>query len=128
VAFLDINPVSRGHALVVPRINAQHLADLDDGLHAHLWRVARSVGAAQQSGLGSLAQHFVVNDGRAASQSVPHVHVHVIPRYRGDRLRTVTRMIWHVSTLMVPRPETAGRRRELDRVAGLIADAMPGHA
>lgn len=128
VVFLDINPVSRGHALVVPRLSQQHLAELNEPLLAHIWRIARDVGAAQQAGLGSLAQHFLVNDGPAASQSVPHVHIHVIPRYRGDTVRTMSRIVWHLSTLMLPRRESAGRRQAMDRTAALISEAMRNHA
>lgn len=125
MAFLDIAPMTAGHTLVIPLQPVQHLAELDDATLAHVWRVAREVGAAQRTALGSAAQHFLVNDGRAASQSVPHVHIHVIPRYRGDGLRAVSRMIWHATTLAVPRPETRRRRARLDALAARIADAMP---
>ncbi|MEC9405644.1 MAG: HIT family protein [Pseudomonadota bacterium] len=126
--FLDINPVSRGHALVIPKRSVQHLRELAPEELSHLWQVARDVGSAQQVGLGSLAQHFLVNDGRAASQSVPHVHIHVIPRYRGDRVKTLSRMLWHLGTLMLPAIERPAKRRRLDATAKAIADAMPPRA
>lgn len=128
VAFMDINPISRGHTLVVPRQSVSTLDQLDAATRAHLWEVVQRVGAAQRQGLGSRAQHLLVNDGRAASQSVPHVHIHVIPRYAGDTLRTVGRMIWHVTTLTVPRRETPARRHALDDVAQLIAAALRQNA
>lgn len=126
--FLDINPVSRGHALVIPTRPVQHLSELDlDELH-HLWQTARGIGAAQQAALGSLAQHFLVNDGQAASQSVPHVHIHVIPRYRGDRIKTLSRMLWHLGTLVLPAIERPAKRRRLNATAAAIAAALPDHA
>jgi len=124
VAFMDINPIRRGHVLVVPRVSKPTLAELDPGLSDHLWRIAQRIALAQQRGLGSKAQHFLVNDGRAASQTVPHVHLHVIPRYAGDTLRTLGRMLWHVTTLTVRRRETAARRQRLDQVAKLIRDQL----
>ena len=125
VAFLDIRPMTPGHVLVVPRHSVPTLDQLDAATRAHLWEVVQRVGAAQRRGLGSHAQHLLVNDGKAASQSVPHVHIHVIPRYQNDTLRTVARMIWHVTTLTLPRRETAARRAALDDVAAAIRRAMP---
>lgn len=124
VAFLDINPMTRGHTLVVPRQSVPTLDLLDAATRAHLFEVVQKVGAAQRKGLGSLAQHLLVNDGKAASQSVPHVHIHVMPRYGGDALGAITRMIWHVTTLAIPRPETVGRRAGFDRIAEKIRSAM----
>ena len=117
VAFMDINPITRGHVLVVPCASVPTLAELDLQTRQHLWEIVQRIGAAQQHGLGSRAQHLLVNDGKAASQSVPHVHIHVIPRYRNDTLQAITRMIWHVTTLTVRRRETAARRRVLDATA-----------
>jgi histidine triad (HIT) family protein len=124
VAFMDINPITRGHVLVVPLQSVATLDELDPDVRAHLWEVARAVAAAQRAGLGSKAQHFLVNDGKAASQTVPHVHIHVIPRYGNDTIRTIGRMIWHVSTLTLRRPETKARREQLDALAARIAAAL----
>lgn len=124
VAFLDINPISRGHVLVVPRQSVATLAQLSPGTRAHLWETAQRIGQAQQRALGSSAQHFLVNDGKDASQSVPHVHLHVIPRYRGKRLSALGRLLWHLATLTVPRPETTARRQQLDALAQSIRDAL----
>lgn len=124
VAFLDINPMTRGHTLVVPRQSVPTLDLLDAVTRSHLLEVVQKVGAAQRKGLSSLAQHLLVNDGKAASQSVPHVHIHVIPRYSGDMLHTITRMIWHVTTLAIPRRETVARRAQLDHIARKISDAI----
>ncbi len=74
VAFLSINPLATGHALVVPRAEVDHWIDLDPDTNAHLMRVAQSIGAAQQQ---------VFNPGRIgliiAGLEVPHVHLHVVP-------------------------------------------------
>lgn len=120
VAFLDINPITRGHTLVVPRHSVATLAELDAKDRAHLWETAQRIGQAQQAGMRSRAQHLLVNDGRGASQTVPHVHIHVIPRYGGDTVHTLARLAWHITTITVPRRETPARRVQLDRVAAAI--------
>ncbi|MGQ0618305.1 MAG: HIT family protein [Panacagrimonas sp.] len=125
VAFMDIHPLARGHVLVVPRTSRPLLAQLDPPTRAHLWEIANRIALAQQQALGSAAQHFLVNDGRDASQSVPHVHIHVIPRYSGDRFTTVLKMMRHIVGLMgAPPTEKHGQRGELDRQARDIAAAM----
>lgn len=125
VAFMDIRPFGRGHVLVVPRQSQALMAQLDPAVRSHLWDVATRVGLAQQKALGSAAQHYLVNDGKDASQSVPHVHVHVIPRYRGDRFGTLLKMMSHIVALSLGPPrENPRQREELARQAILIAEAM----
>ena len=125
VAFMDIGPVSPGHTLVVPRTEVATLAQLDQSTRAHLWEIANRIALAQQEGLSSKAQHFLVNDGKYASQSVPHVHIHVIPRYGRDQLHTARRAAWHLLTLAFPKRISDAKRRELDLQAQAIAKAMP---
>lgn len=129
VAFMDINPMSPGHVLVVPRQAVVTLAELDAATRAHLLDVAVRIGQAQQHALGSLAQHVLVNDGKAASQTVPHVHIHVIPRYRGDVLKALSHVLWHVATLPWQRAVSDEKRQRLDaqavRIAAALAAAMP---
>lgn len=120
-AFMDIRPMSRGHVLVIPLTPVATLEELSAAEYSHLWEVAKRIAAAQRQALGSLAQHFLVNDGKAASQSVPHVHIHVIPRYRGDGLHTMAKMLWHVTTLVLPHIETSSGRARLDKLAAEIA-------
>jgi histidine triad (HIT) family protein len=120
VAFMDINPITLGHVLVVSRCCVPTLQQLDASTRQHLWEVAHRIGLAQKKALGSGAQHLMINDGKAASQTVPHVHIHVIPRYHGDTLHTLGKILWHVGTLTVPRRETAARRQKLHGVAQRI--------
>lgn len=99
VAFLDIRPISRGHTLVVPRAHAPTLADMSAADGAHLFgvvqRVARALrfgeadgaGTARTAGIGADAVNVVINDGRAAFQTVSHTHVHLIPRNHRDVFR-----------------------------------------
>lgn len=85
VAFLDIQPVNPGHLLVVPRQHAVDLAALDPEDGARLFRVGQQIARALRgSGLRCEGVNFFLADGVAAGQEVPHVHLHVFPRYAGD--------------------------------------------
>ncbi len=84
VAFYDGFPLSDGHALVVPRAPVASLYELDADIQAAVWeavRRAREILAERHHPDGF---NIGVNDGRAAGQTVPHAHVHIIPRYAGD--------------------------------------------
>ena len=85
VAFLDIAPITPGHLLVIPRVHAEGLADLDPDVGAQMWRIGQRMAAAlRRSGLRCEGVNFFLADGAAAFQEVPHVHLHVVPRWRGD--------------------------------------------
>ena len=90
VAFMDVQPVNPGHALVVPRKHAPYLADLEAEDGAQMFRVAQRVAAAIRGcGVKCEGVNFFLADGEAAGQEVFHVHLHVIPRYAGDGFRLV---------------------------------------
>lgn len=125
-AFMDIRPIAPGHVLVVSRQAVATLTELDAETRAHLFEIAHRIGLAQQEALGSRGQHVLVNDGRAASQTVPHVHVHVVPRYGGDTIAALGGLAWHLTTLVLPKPESKARRRKLDDQARAINAALSG--
>lgn len=85
VAFLDIRPLFPGHTLVVPRDHHETLADLPADLLAPFFARVQRLSRAMEEGLGA-AGSFVAENNRV-SQSVPHLHVHVVPRNRKDGLR-----------------------------------------
>jgi diadenosine tetraphosphate (Ap4A) HIT family hydrolase len=88
VAFMDLNPVTPGHVLVVPRVHAEGLEDLDEDTSAHIWRVGHRVGRAlRRSDLRCEGVNVFLADGEAAFQEVFHFHLHVFPRFRGDGFR-----------------------------------------
>ncbi|MFW0787360.1 HIT family protein [Gordonia sp. CPCC 206044] len=87
LGFLDIRPVTRGHTLLVPRTHASGLADLSPELGGRLFAAGQRVaGAMRSSALAADGVNLVVNDGRAAFQTVFHTHLHVVPRHDGDKL------------------------------------------
>ncbi len=79
VAFLSIEPVQPGHALVVPRVEVDHWIDLDPALAGHLVVVAQTIAQAQQRVYDPVKVGLLV-----AGLEVPHVHLHVIPLMRGE--------------------------------------------
>jgi diadenosine tetraphosphate (Ap4A) HIT family hydrolase len=85
VVFLDINPVTPGHTLVVPRAHMPALSDVDPRTGAHMFNVAqRMAKALRASGLRCEGVNLFYADGEAAFQEVFHAHLHVFPRYDGD--------------------------------------------
>ena len=84
VAFLDTSPLRPGHVLVVPRTHHATLDDLPGPLTGPLFELVRKVSVAVQAALPADGSFVAVNT--RISQSVPHLHVHVVPRRRGDRL------------------------------------------
>ena len=85
VVFMDLNPVTPGHLLVVPRTHAVGLEDLDEATGAHVWTLGhRMARALRRSGLRCEGINVFLADGEAAFQEVFHLHLHVFPRYAGD--------------------------------------------
>lgn len=85
VAFLDARPVFKGHTLLVPREHVVTLPDLAEDMLAPFLAAGQRLAAAVQQGLGADGSFVAVNN--VVSQSVPHLHLHVVPRSRGDKLR-----------------------------------------
>ena len=87
MAFMDIMPLRPAHVLVINKRHAQYVHELTDEERSHLFAIANKVGQAlRASSFKPAALHFMINDGKAAQQTVPHVHMHVLPRYRHDTL------------------------------------------
>ena len=85
VALLDISPANPGHVLLIPVAEAQYLSDLPGGTLAQLGdRLSRLIATVKKA-TGAPAVNVLLNDGPAANQAVPHAHLHLIPRFPGDR-------------------------------------------
>ena len=85
VAFLDQRPVFKGHVLLVPREHVVTLPDLPAGLRDGFLEAAQRLATAVVEGLGAQGSFVAMNN--TVSQSVPHLHLHVVPRTKGDGLR-----------------------------------------
>jgi histidine triad (HIT) family protein len=110
VAFLDHRPVFKGHVLIAPIRHVDTLLDLPEELMAPLLTLARRVAGAIGAALGAEGTFVAMNN--IVSQSVPHLHLHVVPRTKGDGLRG---FFW---------PRTKYAAGEMDAYAELIKDAL----
>ncbi len=84
LAFIDIGPIIKGHTLVIPKAHFPDLPSLPDDLLATMAAVVRRVAAAQIKALGADGVNVHQSNGACAGQVVPHVHFHVIPRFKDD--------------------------------------------
>ena len=113
IAFLDIRPVFPGHTLLVPRDHYETLPDLPDALVGPLFANARMLARAVPEALEAEGTFIAMNN--KISQSVPHLHVHVVPRRHKDGLKG---FFW-------PRRHYSSDE-EIQRVAGAIRNAVGG--
>jgi len=112
MAFLDVQPVTDGHVLVIPQEHLPHLADVPRELLAHMVGVAQAVAAAlRRTSVACEGVNVFLADGEAAGQEVLHTHLHVFPRSVDDGFRIEAD--WRV------RP-----RSELDDVAAALRQAL----
>jgi histidine triad (HIT) family protein len=115
LAFMDIQPVNPGHVLVIPKVHASGLPDLDEETGAHMFKVGmRVANAVKRSGVKCEGVNLLLSDGRAAFQEILHVHLHIIPRFEGDNLHIGFGRQYRL------KPE----RNELDRIAAKIRSAL----
>ena len=84
LAFMDIGPVVKGHALVIPKKHFDPITATPDAVLARLISVVKSVARAQVKGLAADGINVTQANGRVAGQVVPHIHFHVIPRFNDD--------------------------------------------
>jgi histidine triad (HIT) family protein len=87
VAFMDINPATRGHALVVPRRHTADLGEVDPDDLAAVVQAAQRLAIRARDALGADGINLMNSWGPAAWQTVFHLHIHVIPRYDDDPLK-----------------------------------------
>lgn len=84
LAFLDINPISRGHTVVIPKVHFSSFTEMKPEDAALLFSSVNKVTKALLETIDAPAANIGLNNGEIAGQAVPHVHVHIIPRYEND--------------------------------------------
>ncbi len=89
IAILDIAPVNKGHALVISKGEYPTTVSCPDTELQHLMSVAKKIDIKMREVLKADATNIIINNGPAAGQEVPHLHVHIIPRYTGDNKKVV---------------------------------------
>lgn len=86
MAFLDIRPANPGHTLVITKGHFAVLPQLPEQLNSNLLQLVKLIAQAQVEILGAEGVNVLQNNGAVAGQAVPHIHFHVIPRYKGDKV------------------------------------------
>ncbi|MET8150273.1 HIT family protein [Actinoplanes sp. NPDC049668] len=115
MAFLPLNPASRGHTLVIPRDHHADFLTMPSGLNGPVYTAASIVGHALDRALSPEGMNLISSAGEAATQTVLHAHIHLVPRWRGDEIGG----IW-------PTARTTGDELQ-DDIAGLIrAEILKG--
>lgn len=87
VAFLDISPVSKGHAIVIPKTHSPHILETEEAVLAEIIKKVKIIAEAIQRATDADGFNISVNTGVAAGQTVFHLHFHIIPRFASDGLK-----------------------------------------
>ena len=85
LAFLDINPSAPGHTLIIPKVHVGQVEDLSREYSSALFDTMQKLVGRIQSAVGAPSSTIGVNNGPESGQEISHVHIHVIPRSKGDR-------------------------------------------
>jgi histidine triad (HIT) family protein len=118
LAFMDIQPVNPGHILVIPKEHSKDLSDLPENIGAHLFQVAQRIALSMpKTHLSNEGIDLFLAHGAAAGQDVFHVHLHVIPRFKGDGF----------GFTFGPNYTNLPERSELDAIAIQIKQQLSNH-
>lgn len=123
IALMDIFPISPGHLMVIPLEHREFTHQLSHEVRAHIFEKASMLSKAVcRSELNSAGANILINDGKESGQHIPHVHIHVIPRYKKD-LISVT---FQIPTRFINPFARIGKQRRLQKMAGQIRGALSG--
>ncbi len=115
VAIMDIQPINPGHFFVSPKKHIEFISELEEELGAHMFKIAMKLsGALRKSGLECEGVNIFLADGEVAMQEIPHIHLHVIPRIKGDGFK----FIFDKRYFELP------KREELEQAAILIKKGL----
>lgn len=114
-SFMDIAPINKGHVLVVPNVHYQNFTSIDSKTTAEMFVVAQKIlKAIKQSNISCEGANIFLSDGEIAGQEVPHSHLHIAPRFKGDGHR----MGFSGTN------SSEGKRTELDLTASTIREFL----
>lgn len=121
IAFMDAYPLTTGHCLVIPKKHLVRLESLNAKSRAKLFNIGHKIIEAQKKArFGIQGTNLLINDGKAANQTVPHLHLHLIPRENGDLLKSLPKLFLHLTGLFGV--QTA--RTKLNQQAELISSYL----
>lgn len=99
IAFLDIHPRTMGHTVIIPRAHAENIIAAGDALTASVFLTVKRIVGILNNTLNPKGFTIGVNHGEVSGQTVPHLHAHVIPRYKGDGGGSIHSVVNHLSPL-----------------------------
>jgi histidine triad (HIT) family protein len=115
VAFLDVQPLADGHVLVVPRTHAARVEELPAADAEALFRTVATLAGPLRRALGAEGTTIGINDGEITGQTIPHVHVHIVPRHAGDGAGSVHSIF------------PSGTRRPVGEIAATVRQELAKH-
>jgi len=113
LAFMDINPASRGHLLVIPKRHAENIFEIPEGDLAAVMKAVRRCARAAKEALKADGVTVLQFNGKASGQVVPHLHVHIMPRWANDGLSVSS---WEMKP---------GNMEEIKDIAQRIKEHLP---
>jgi len=113
LAFLDANPRSEGHVLAIPKEHITTLDELGDEQIAKLFVVVKRIVEALKQKMGANGYNIVNNNGEIAGQVIPHVHIHIVPRYEDQTSSAGFESAFPVDTKAKTRLEDVGKRLKI---------------
>jgi histidine triad (HIT) family protein len=121
IILMDIFPISPGHLMVIPLVHSEFSHELPPGTRSHIFEKAAMLSEALcRSDLKAKGAHILINDGKAANQHIPHVHMHVIPRYKNDLIIVLLQLM----TRFINPFMYIGRQKRLKRQAEEIRKVL----
>ena len=121
LAILDVFPLKPAHVLLLSRFHCERFEQLPPQVAQHLAKVTQELAQAlTESGFATEGYNLVVNNGKVANQHIAHVHLHLIPRQKGDKLY----LAWRYLTRFADRLFWAKRQRQLNEVAQVLREAL----
>ncbi|TSC94138.1 MAG: Hit-like protein involved in cell-cycle regulation [Parcubacteria group bacterium Licking1014_1] len=90
LAFLDINPLTRGHCLIIPKEHFENIFDLDKDILKEIIVIAKEISEKMKRSLGAKGVNLLNSNGKEAEQLVFHFHLHIVPRYENDGRKITT--------------------------------------
>jgi len=119
VAFLDVNPLADGHVLVVPRAHVAQVEDLEPEHADALFRAVVRLAGPVREAVDAAGTTIGVNNGNATGQTIPHVHVHIVPRWENDGAGTIHTIFPRKASRDIKEVGTAIRAAVAEQSAGV---------
>jgi len=114
LVFLDINPISKGHLLIIPKKHFENIYEIEDDYLKEITSTAKIIAKSLKKSLDASGVNILHASGKDAQQSVFHFHIHLVPRYKNDGLDTWPKSDYKESNLNEIKNKISKKIREVD--------------